>query len=65
MPGITGLDVAKALRERGSTLPLIMMSGDALPWLKKCAQEAGFLAPARFRPRDPAVRRFDPDRACR
>lgn len=44
MPGITGLDVAAALRERGSTLPLIMMSGGAMPWLKKRALDAGFLA---------------------
>lgn len=44
MPGMTGLDVAAALRKRGSTLPLIMMSGGAMPWLNKRALEAGFIA---------------------
>ena len=44
MPGITGLDVAEALHERGSTLPLIMISGAVRPWLKRRALEAGFLA---------------------
>ncbi|MGB3387531.1 MAG: response regulator [Pseudaminobacter sp.] len=44
MGGMTGLDVARALRERGSTLPLIMVSGAVTPSLKNRALAAGFRA---------------------
>lgn len=42
--GMTGLAVAEALRARGSTLPLIMISGTVTPRLKSRALATGFSA---------------------
>lgn len=42
MEGMTGIDIAYALHERGSTLPLIMVSGAVTPSLKSRALAAGF-----------------------
>lgn len=42
MEGMTGIDIACALRERGSTLPLIMVSGAVTPLLRSRALAAGF-----------------------
>lgn len=42
MEGMTGIDIADALRERGSTLPLIMVSGAVTPMLRNRAFAAGF-----------------------
>lgn len=44
MEGMTGLDLAQALRNRGSTLPLIMLSGAVTPRLRTLALAAGFSA---------------------
>ena len=42
MEGMTGIDIACALRKRGSTLPLIMVSGAVTPSLRSRALAAGF-----------------------
>ena len=42
--GIKGLNVAEAMRARGSHLPLIMMSGTVTPRLRTLALAAGFRA---------------------
>lgn len=42
LQGMTGIEIAHALRERGSTLPLIMVSGAVTPALRHRALAAGF-----------------------
>lgn len=42
MRQMSGIDVALVLRKRGSTLPLIMLSGMVTPWLRRRALAAGF-----------------------
>jgi len=41
MPGLTGLDVAEAIRARGHTTPIVMISGHAEPDLQQRAVQAG------------------------
>jgi CheY-like chemotaxis protein len=41
MPGVTGLEVAAAIRTRGCTTPIVMISGTAMPDEERRAVEAG------------------------
>ena len=41
MPGLTGLEVAEAIRARGCTTPIVMISGFAKPDDERRAVEAG------------------------
>ena len=41
MPGLTGLDVAEAIRARGHTTPIIMISGHSEPDVQRRAVQAG------------------------
>jgi CheY-like chemotaxis protein len=41
MPGLTGLEVAEAIRARSCTTPIVMISGFAKPDAKRRAVEAG------------------------
>jgi CheY-like chemotaxis protein len=41
MPGLTGLEVAAAIRARGCTTPIVMISGCAAPDDQRRAVEAG------------------------
>ena len=41
MPGLTGLDVAEAIRARGRTTPIVMISGHAEPDVQRRAVQAG------------------------
>ena len=41
MPGMTGLEVAEAIRARGCTTPIVMISGFAKPDDERRAVEAG------------------------
>ena len=41
MPGLTGLDVAEAIRVPGCTTPIVMLSGHATPNDERRALEAG------------------------
>ena len=41
MPGLTGLEVAAAIRARGCTTPIVMISGFAKPDDERRAVEAG------------------------
>jgi CheY-like chemotaxis protein len=41
MPGLTGLDVAEAIRARGHTTPIVMISGHAEPAVQRRAVQAG------------------------
>ena len=41
MPGLTGLDVAEAIRARGHTTPIVMISGHAEPDVQRRAVQAG------------------------
>ena len=41
MPGLTGLDVAEAIRARGHTTPIVMISGHAEPDIQQRAVQAG------------------------
>lgn len=41
MPGINGIELANLLRERGSTMPIILTSGNARNALKSEAMSAG------------------------
>ena len=41
MPGITGLEVATAIRTRGGTTPIVMISGTATPDDERQAVDAG------------------------
>jgi two-component system, cell cycle sensor histidine kinase and response regulator CckA len=46
MPGMNGLQLARLLREQDPDVPLVMMSGHAVPWLPGLTDElglAGFL----------------------
>jgi CheY-like chemotaxis protein len=44
MPGITGLDVARELRDRGDTTPIILYSGYVDPRVAEEARELGLPA---------------------
>lgn len=44
MPGMNGIELARLLRERGSTMPIILMSGNARNALKSEAMSAGVSA---------------------
>jgi CheY-like chemotaxis protein len=41
MPGLTGLEVAEAIRARGHTTPVVMISGSANPRDERRAAQAG------------------------
>ena len=41
MPGLTGLDVAEAIRVQGCTTPIVMLSGHTTPADERRALEAG------------------------
>jgi CheY-like chemotaxis protein len=41
MPGLTGLEVAEAIRARGCTTPIVMLSGHAAPDDERRAIQAG------------------------
>ena len=41
MPGLTGLQVAEAIRARSSTTPIVMISGSAAPQDERRAGQAG------------------------
>jgi CheY-like chemotaxis protein len=41
MPGLTGLQVAEAIRARGCTTPIVMISGSAGPQDERRAAHAG------------------------
>ena len=41
MPGLTGLDLAEAIRARGRTTPIVMLSGHAEPDDQRQAVQAG------------------------
>jgi CheY-like chemotaxis protein len=43
MPGMTGLQVAEAIRARGSSTPIVMISAFAEPEDERRAVEAGLL----------------------
>ena len=44
MPGMNGIELAHLLRERGSTMPIILTSGNARNTLKSEAMSAGIAA---------------------
>ena len=44
MPGINGIELAHLLRERGSTMPIILISGNGSSTLKSEAMSAGVAA---------------------
>lgn len=44
MPGMNGIELARLLRERGSTMPIILTSGNASNALKVDAMSAGVAA---------------------
>lgn len=44
MPGMNGIELAHLLRERGSTMPIILISGNAINALKSEAKSAGISA---------------------
>jgi two-component system response regulator FixJ len=44
MPGMNGIELAHLLRERGSTMPIILTSGNARNALKSEAMSAGIAA---------------------
>lgn len=44
MPGINGIELALLLRERGSTMPIILISGNGSSTLKSEAMSAGVAA---------------------
>lgn len=44
MPGMTGIELAHVLRDRGSTMPIILISGHAGNTLKSEATSAGIAA---------------------
>jgi CheY-like chemotaxis protein len=40
-PGLTGLEIADAVRARSRTTPIVMISGSAEPQDERCAAQAG------------------------
>ena len=41
MPGVNGIELSRLLRQHGSTMPVILMTGNASPTLKEEAMSAG------------------------
>jgi CheY-like chemotaxis protein len=65
MPGLTGLEIAEAIRARSRTTPIVMISGSAAPQDERRAGQAGCTSFASRSPSRSSRQRWRSRRACR